>query len=71
MSITREEALRIAREDAECVYVDLSIYSVTAERDGDHWKVDYRLADPYTVGGGPHYVISAVTGEILFRKYEQ
>ena len=71
MKITKEDALRIAREDAERTYVDLSIYSVTAERDGDHWKVDYHLADPYTVGGGPHYVISAVTGEVLSRKYEQ
>lgn len=71
MNVTREDALRIAREDAECTYADLTIYSVTAERDGDHWKVDYHLADPFMVGGGPHYVISAVTGEIRSRKYEQ
>jgi hypothetical protein len=71
MTITKEQALRIAREDAERTYVDLSIYSITAECDGESWRVDYSPSDPYTAGGGPHYVISANNGEILSRRYEQ
>ncbi len=71
MSISKEEAVRIAREDASRVYVDLSVYTVTVKRDGDDWKVDYSPSDPFVVGGGPHYVISAQTGEIRSRQYEQ
>ena len=71
VNIGEQEALRIAREDAERVYLDLSIYTATAQRDGGVWRVSYSPTDPFTLGGGPSYVISAETGEILERRYEQ
>ena len=37
----------------------------------DGWHVDYDLTDPYSAGGGPHYVIDPHTGDILARRYEQ
>lgn len=70
-SITSDQALRIARQDAERVYRDLSSYrtSVSLERDG--WQVDYELKDPDVQGGGPHYVIDPEDGAILAKQYEQ
>lgn len=69
--ITSDEALRIARLDAERVYRDLSPYraSISLERDG--WHVDYELKDPSLQGGGPSYVIDPGDGEILTKQYEQ
>ena len=29
------------------------------------------LSDPGAQGGGPHYIVSAETGEILAKRYEQ
>lgn len=71
MTITEEEARRIAHEDAERVYRDLSMYAVFVEREHDTWRIGYRPSDPFTVGGGPQYVISRETGEIISRHYEQ
>ena len=39
-------------------------------RDGN-WKIDYELRDKQAQGGGPHYVISAKTGAILSKRYDQ
>jgi len=69
--IGREEALRIANEDAARMYRDLSIYHIQAELRNDKWYVDYEISNPQMVGGGPHYVISARTGEVLSFRYEQ
>lgn len=71
MSITREQALAIADEDAKLQYRDLSIYKVAIGEDGENWRVDYELVDQSLDGGGPHYVISATDGRILDRRYEQ
>jgi hypothetical protein len=70
-TLTSDEALRIARLDAEKAYRDLSLYraSVALERDG--WHVDYELKEPQLQGGGPHYVIDPGDGKILVRLYEQ
>lgn len=69
--ISEKDALAIAEDNARRIYRDLSIYRVAAELvDGD-WHVDYELPDPQMVGGGPHYVISAETGEIKSYRYEQ
>jgi hypothetical protein len=70
--ISEQEARAIAEANARRIYRDLSIYRVDAKLiDGD-WHVDYELPDPATmVGGGPHYVISAETGEIKAFRYEQ
>jgi hypothetical protein len=71
MIIDKDTALTIAKEDAMQVYRDLSIYKVTAELKGGKWYVDYDLEGDLIVGGGPHYIISDTTGEILERRYEQ
>lgn len=70
--VDREQALDIAREDAVQVYGDLESYAVSIHLDDDGvWRVDYELLDPDAQGGGPHYVISADSGEILDKRYEQ
>ena len=63
--------LRIAQDDAECAYRDLSGYRITLRREQDGWHVDYDLTDPFLAGGGPHYVIDPHDGRILSKRYEQ
>ena len=70
-SITSDQALRIARQDAERVYRDLSSYRATVSLEPDGWHVDYELKDPQVQGGGPHYVIDSGDGAILAKQYEQ
>lgn len=69
--IDEATARAIAERDARQAYRDLSIYNVKAELRGEEWHVDYDLEGEYVAGGGPHYVISAATGRILSRRYEQ
>ena len=69
--ISKKQALKIAKEDAQLLYRDLSIYDVKIELKEGNWIVDYDIADPQMLGGGPHYVISSKTGEIISYRYEQ
>jgi len=69
--IDKKSALKIAHEDASKIYRDLTIYKIKAVLKEDNWYVDYELKNPLSVGGGPHYVISASTGEIISFRYEQ
>lgn len=69
--ISREKALQIAHEVASAAYRDLSVYKIKAARRGRRWRVDYCLKDPGMVGGGPHFIISAETGEVLTSRFEQ
>ena len=69
-TIAADEALRIARLDAEPVYRDLSPFMVIICREPDGWHVDYEIKEPHVQGGGPHYVID-LTGRILQKRYEQ
>lgn len=71
IKIDKEEALSIARKDAEKAYRNLNRYEVLAEPNGNNWLISYRPKDTSLVGGGPQYVISGETGEILSRRYEQ
>jgi hypothetical protein len=66
-----DQALKIAREDAEKAYRDLSRYHICLALEADGWHVDYELKDPQARGGGPHYVIDAASGRILSKRYEQ
>lgn len=66
-----DQALTIARADAEQVYRDLSRYRITILLQEDGWHIDYDLPRPKWAGGGPHYVIDAATGSILKKRYEQ
>jgi len=70
-SITSDQALKVARLDAERVYRDLSPYRASVSLEQDGWHVDYELKDPYLQGGGPRYVIDAGDGAILAKRYEQ
>ena len=65
------DILRIAQEDAEGAYGDLSGLKITISRSVDGWHVDYDLTDPLSAGGGPHYIIDPDSGSILARNYEQ
>ena len=69
--IDKDKALRIAQKNAALIYRDLSVYEVKAKLEGDKWYVDYEFKDKNIDGGGPHYVISAKTGEIISFRYEQ
>jgi len=69
--LTCDEALRIARIDAERAYRDLTPYRIRVAQESDGWHVDYELKNPNLNGGGPHYVIDGATGEIRSKVYEQ
>jgi hypothetical protein len=69
--IAPDEALKIARADAEGVYGDLSAYRITIVLAEEGWRIDYDLADPHVKGGGPHYVIDSFNGRIVSKRYEQ
>jgi len=69
--LSREDALREAKDDASRVYKDLSQYRVEATLQEDGWHVDYVLRDDLLDGGGAHYLIDDRTGQILRKKYEQ
>jgi hypothetical protein len=77
--LTKEEILEIAAADARKAYRDLSIYDVTAQvtyeinaqMTAGIWDVDYVLKNPTLNGGGPHYRIHSLSGEILEKRYEQ
>ena len=69
--LTSDQALKIARLDAERAYRDLSHYRILVELREDGWHVDYELKNPRLKGGGPHYIIDAQTGAIISKRYEQ
>ena len=71
LSLAVAEVLRIANQDAQAVYRDLSGLKITLISCPDGWHVDYDLTDALSAGGGRHYVIDAYTGDILARRYEQ
>ncbi len=70
-SLNVADVLRIAHQDAQGVYRDLSGFKITLLPCPDGWHVDYDFTDPLSAGGGPHYVIHPHTGDILARRYEQ
>jgi hypothetical protein len=70
-TITSDQALRIARLDAEKAYRDLSPYCIRVELGDNGWHIDYELKNKQLNGGGPHYVIDAETGVIRTKRYEQ
>jgi hypothetical protein len=71
LKIGKDEALEIAEQDARTAYRDLSIYEVETELVSGNWQIDYELKDKSLRGGGPHYLISGQTGEIISKRYEQ
>jgi len=69
--LSSDEALKVARSDAERAYRDLSGYRITISLEDQGWRIDYELKDPAIQGGGPHYLIDPITGSILEKRYEQ
>ena len=69
--IDKERAVAIAKENAGKFYSDLSVYDVLVQLRDNNWHVDYILKDKNLDGGGPHYIISAATGEITDMRFEQ
>ena len=70
-TLAGDQVLAIAQADASQVYRDLSMYRIQLALEDDGWHVDYELKDPKLVGGGPHYLIDAVAGSIVAKRYEQ
>ena len=66
-----DQALHVARLDAEKVYGDLDGFRIMISLEADGWHIDYELKDPTLEGGGPHYVIDATSGNIVAKRYEQ
>ena len=69
--VSADAALRIARLDAEQKYRDLSPYRIAIIFEDNHWRIDYEVRNPNVQGGGPHYLIDAVTGVIRSKRYAQ
>jgi hypothetical protein len=69
--VQADQALRVARMDAEKVYADLTPYCISVVLEDDGWHVDYELKNPLCNGGGPHYVIDSRHGVIISKRYEQ
>ena len=68
---TKEEAIQVAREDAERVFRDLDPYRFEAQVEQGNWHVELQLKNPEAQGGGASYVISSVDGHIISKKYYQ
>ena len=66
-----DEALKIARLDAERAYRDLTPYRIGIVLEADGWHVDFELKNPALNSGGPHYLIDPRTGLIVAKRYEQ
>jgi hypothetical protein len=66
-----DEALKVARVDAEQAYRDLTPYRIQVTLEPDGWHIDYEFNGPGVQGGGPHYVVDVMTGTILAKRYEQ
>ncbi len=71
LTLASDEALRIARADAERVYRELNLFRIEMTLEDDGWHIDYELKDASLNGGGPHYVIDSTTGVIVSKRYSQ
>lgn len=65
------DAHAVAFADAARVYRHLGDFRVEVVLEEDGWHVDYWLRDPNLCGGGPHYIIDATTGAIVYKRYDQ
>src|SRR4051794_17673670 len=69
--LSSDQALKIAQADAQKAYRDLTRYRITLVLEADGWHIDYDLTKPGVAGGGPHYLVDALTGAIISKRYEQ
>ena len=66
-----DQVLRIANEDAARMYGDLSDFRISIRLQPDGWHVEYEPNTPGEQGGGTQYVIDALNGNIISKKYYQ
>src|SRR5437763_17182857 len=66
-----DQALQIARLDAEKVYRDLFRFRIEIVLEAGGWHINYILKNPQMNGGGPHYIIDATSGAIVSKMYYQ
>lgn len=71
LPISADRALAVAQTDAATAYRDLTPYRIEIALESDGWHIDFELKDPRLKGGGPHYVVDAVSGQITSKRYEQ
>jgi len=71
VTIAGDRALAIAQADAVKTYRDLARFRIELMLESDGWHVDYNLKDAKLKGGGSHYVIDSVSGEISRKRYDQ
>lgn len=69
--VTRDEAIAIARKDAEDHVGDLTPYDVQIKEAKRECQVDFDLKKKGANGGPLHYRISKATGKIVWKQYEQ
>lgn len=68
--IAGDQALAVAQADAMKAYRNLSVHRIQLVLEVDGWHVDYELRDPRLKGGGSHYVVDAIRGVIVSKRYE-
>ena len=66
--ITSDQALQIARLNAEAAYRDLSAFRIVLVLEEDGWHIDYELKDAALNGGGPPYLVDRRSGAILWKR---
>jgi hypothetical protein len=69
--VSSDQALHVARLDAEAAYGNLDAFRITIAREADGWHIDFDLKDPDRDGGGPHYAVDAESGRIVAQRYAQ
>jgi hypothetical protein len=70
-SVASHRALDIACADANSVYQNIHRFRMLIALESDGWHIDFEPTNPERHGGGPHYVIDADTGAILYKRYDQ
>ncbi len=70
-TISSVEALNIAIADAKSVYPDVDRFRIVIVLEKTGWHIDFYIKEKLMAGGGPHYIIDADEGSILYKKYCQ
>ena len=69
--IDREEAIEIAKHDADSAYGDISMYDIVIDTVGDRWKIDFVTNDSSKAIKGPHYLIAKLGGRFVMKHYDR
>ena len=70
-AVSSQRAFLIAMADAERTYRRTAHFKIEIALEVDGWHIDFDIRDPFTCGGGPHYIIDATSGEITWKRYDQ